>query len=290
MMVKSEMSVYDWEGARIGMTKLCFQRKAIISFLAFGGTIVAGLMALPTAGADDTAPVLQPYVAPDQSASAGLPAGWQVTKAEHGVIQVSGPHGEQIGLGEGIFVKNGPLGAAVSPPIKASMPAQATLGQKYMMLWRQATAADGEPVPQIKILSARRIPINNAIGECAVVLGSMTSRRGAEKFETQICSLRPDSGGVFKLVWNHATIPDALAKQERATVEAVLHSYRPSQETLKLIMQPLTPVMPSPPSGVRGAGGGGNYWGQIGADHAAECMDLGVIREEPIEHQPSYCH
>jgi hypothetical protein len=253
------------------------------------GLIAGAGMTHPAAAADDSTPALQPYTAPDQSASAGLPSGWQVTKAEHGVIQMSGPHGEQIGLGEGIFVRNAPFGTTVNPPVKASMPAQASLGQKFTMLWQVAAAAAGE-VPQIKILSARRIPIPSAIGECGVVLGSMTSRRGAQKFETQICSLRPDSGGVFKLVWNHATIPDALASQERATVEAVLHSYRPSQETLKLIMQPLTPVMPSPPSGVRGAGAGGDYWGQIGADHAAECMDLGVLREEPIWHQPPYCH
>jgi hypothetical protein len=43
---------------------------------------------------------------------------------------------------------------------------------------------------------------------------------------------------------------------------------------------PGAPTMPS----------GGNYWGQIGADHSAECMDLCVIREEPLRQQPSYCH
>jgi hypothetical protein len=245
-----------------------------------------------TAAAEEATPALQPYTAPDQSATAGLPSGWQVTRAEHGVIQISGPRGEEVGLGEGIFVKNGPQGAAVSPPVKASMPAQATLAQKYMMLWQQAAAAGGEPAPQMKVLSARRIPVNAALGECGVVLGSATTSRGPVKFETQFCSLRPDAGGIFKLVWNHATIPDALAKQERSTAEAVLHSYRPSRETLKLIMQPLIAAMPSPAprAGMVGGGAGVDYWGMIGADHAAECMDLGVIREEPIWHQPSYCH
>src|SRR5262249_53326016 len=42
---------------------------------------------------------LKPYTAPDQSASAGVPSGWQVTKGEQTVIQMTGPQGEAIFLG-----------------------------------------------------------------------------------------------------------------------------------------------------------------------------------------------
>ena len=42
---------------------------------------------------------LQPYTAPDQSVSAGVPSGWKVTKGEQTVVQMTGPQGETIFLG-----------------------------------------------------------------------------------------------------------------------------------------------------------------------------------------------
>jgi len=78
--------------------------------------------------------------------------------------------------------------------------------------------------------------------------------------------------------------------QERATAEAVLASYKPSLASLKLILQPATPPM-APPSSGGGVGGGmspGEY-GERKADETANCMDEGVIREEPESRLPSYC-
>jgi hypothetical protein len=235
---------------------------------------------------------LRSYTAPDQSASAGVPAGWQVTKGRNGVIMMSGPQGELIGLGEGIFVRDGAARAHRSSDtrVRATMPYRASLAQKFAMLWQNASTDGGTPPPQVRVISSRPIQIAPAIGECGVFLGTMTTATGNSKFETQFCSLRPDSAGIFKLIWNHAQVPEALATQERATVEAVLHSYRPSRATLQLIMQPATQLRlpPGPSIGV-GSAMSSTYWGAIGADHSAECMDLGVIREEPEWRLPSYC-
>jgi hypothetical protein len=235
---------------------------------------------------------LRAYTAPDQSASASVPAGWRVTKGSNGVIMMSGPQGEQIGLGEGIYVRDSQThaGARSSVRIQATMPYRASLAQKFAMLWQQASAAAGTPAPQVNIVSSRPIQIAPAIGECGVFLGTMSTARGNAKFETQFCSLRPDFAGIFKLIWNHAQVPEALATQERATVEAVLHSYRPSRATLQLMMQPSTPQTPLPGTHVGVASGMSSaYWGAIGADHSAECMDLGVIREVPEWRLPPYC-
>ncbi|MES1199930.1 MAG: hypothetical protein ABUS57_00560 [Pseudomonadota bacterium] len=235
---------------------------------------------------------LRSYTAPDQSASASVPTGWQVTQARNGVIMMSGPHGEQIGLGEGIFVRDSAAQArrASNVQVRATMPYGASLAQKFAMLWQQASAANGMPAPQVSIISSRPIQIAPAIGECGVFLGTMTAATGTAKFETQFCSLRPDSAGIFKLIWNNAQVPEALATQERAIVEAVLHSYRPSRATLQLIMQPATPQAPPPgPNVAVGGGMSSAYWGAIGADHSAECMDLGVIREVPEWRLPPYC-
>ena len=67
----------------------------------------------PAASAPASSVSLQPYTAPDQSVTVGVPAGWKVTKGEYGVVQMSGPQGEAISLGNGLFVKNGP-----SSPVK----------------------------------------------------------------------------------------------------------------------------------------------------------------------------
>jgi hypothetical protein len=269
--------------------------RVLPALLLGAATCASGALAKSTsAAAAGPAPALTTYTASDQSASVGVPSGWHVTRGANGVIQMSGPQGEDVALGEGIFVQSGPVGAPVSAPMKFSMPAASKLGQKYMMLWKQAAAAAGQPDPQIKILSARHIPIASGIADCGVVMGSTVMKGQPQKFETQFCSLRPDSGGVYKLVWNHATLPDAQAASERATVEAVMHSYRPSATTIKLWIQPYTQPPPMPMGGAGMPMGGGGmspgYWGQIGADHSAECMDLGVIREEPEWRLPSYCN
>jgi len=245
----------------------------------------------PQAAAGATAAQLTPYTAPDQSATAGVPPGWKVTKGLNGVIQMSGPQGESISLGNGLFVRNGAFqaGQQAKGLISMSMPYQATLNQKYVMLWQQAAATSGQPQPQVNIISATPIPFAKTIAECAIYLGTMTTAQGSSKFESRFCSLPLDSGGIFKLFWMNANIPAALATQERATAEAVLASYKVAPATLKLLFKPLTPIMPAVPPGGRG-GGSSTLYGEKMADQTATCMDEGVIREEPAWKLPSYCH
>jgi hypothetical protein len=239
---------------------------------------------------------LQTYTAPDQSASVGVPSGWKVTKAANGVIQMSGTRGESISLGNGLFVRNAVFeaGQKANGLIGMSMPYQATLNQKYVMLWQQAAATSGQPQPEVNIISATPIPLAKNIAECSVFLGTMTTPQGSSKFESRFCSLPLDSGGIFKLFWCNASIPASLAAQERSTAEAVLSSYKLAPATLKLLLQPLTPVMPAMPAGggggVSGGGGSSAAYGEQMADETATCMDEGVIREEPERLLPSYCH
>ena len=236
---------------------------------------------------------LQPYTAPDQSASVGVPSGWKVTKGSHGVIQMSGPQGEQISLGNGVFVRDGAFQVGQRPNglISMSMPYAAPLNQKYVMLWQQAAAAAGQQ-PRVRLISATPIPLAKNIAECAVYLGASTTAEGTDDFESRFCSLPPDPNGIFKLFWMNASVPAALAHQERATAEAVLSSYKLAPATLKLLFKPLTQALP-PPSALGGGGGGGMssaMYGERMEDQTSTCMDEGVIREEPERKLPSYCH
>jgi len=235
---------------------------------------------------------LTPYTAPDNSATVGVPAGWKVTKGLNAVIQMSGPQGESISLGNGLFVRNGPfqLGHKLTGTVSLSMPFQATLSQKYSMIWQEAAVEAGQGQPQINIISATPIGIGKSVAECGVFLGSMTGPQGGMKFESRFCSLPLDSAGVFKLFWESASIPDKLAAQERATAEAVMASYHISPASLKLLFQPLTPPMPPPGRAGSSAGESSAMYAARMANQTSTCMDLGVIREEPDWKLPSYCH
>jgi len=267
------------------------------AFRLFSAITICGLVSLfalahaesqnaaqPAAGA--AAAKLTPYTPPDKSASVGVPPGWKVTKGADVVIQMSGPQGESISLGNGVYVRNGAFQAGQQGAglISMSMPYQSTLNQKYVMLWQQAAAISNQPQPQVNIISATPIPIAKTLAECAVYLGTKTTPQGTSNFESRFCSLPLDSGGIFKLFWMNADIPEPLAVQERATAEAVFASYKIAPERLKLLFQPLTPVVRVPPSS-----GGGMPVAPM-ADHTAECMDLSVIREIPDWRLPSYCH
>jgi hypothetical protein len=234
---------------------------------------------------------LTPYTAPDQSASVGVPSGWKVSKGANGVIQMSGPQGEAISLGNAVYVRNGAFqaGQKASGAISMSMPYQATLNQKYVMLWQQAAATNGQPAPQVSIISATPIPIAPSFAQCAIYLGTRTNAQGSFKFESRFCSLPLDPGGTFKLFWMNADIPTALGAQERATAEAVMTSYKLAPATVKALFTPLTPIVWAlPPGGA--AGMSSTQYGQLMTDHSAECMDLSVIREVPENRLPRYCH
>ena len=272
--------------------------RAISAMAVLGLVLVSVVVLTPSRAAGQAAssapaPQLTPYTAPDQSASVGVPSGWKVTKGLNGVIQMSGPQGESISLGNGVFVHNGAFqaGQKATGLISMSMPYTATLNQKYVMIWQQAAATSGQPAPKVNFVSATPIPLAKNIAECAVYLGTMTTPQGTNNFESRFCSLPPDPNGIFKLFWMNASIPAALAAQERATAEAVLASYKLAPATLKLLFQPLTQAMPAPTPGVSGGGAMSSaLYGERMADETSTCMDEGVIREEPERDLPSYCH
>ena len=100
---------------------------------------------------------LQTYTASDQSASVGVPAGWKVYGAAQTNIELTGPQGEVVNLGEGIIAHNGTfqLGQTGPDGSNMSMPYSAKLTDKLTMVFQQRAALNGNPAPQIKFLYAR---------------------------------------------------------------------------------------------------------------------------------------
>jgi hypothetical protein len=270
-----------------------------LKFAALAAGIIAGASlatAQQAAPAPQQAPPapsipLQTYTASDTSATVGVPAGWKVTKAEYGIIQMSGPNGEAISLGNVLFVRNGAYqpGQKTSGLIAMTLPNQATITQKAEAVWKMGIAASGDPTARVSLISATPIPLGN-IAQCGIFLGSQTGAKGAVNWEMRFCSMPMDTNGIFKLFWLNASLPTSVAAQERATAEAVLSSYRPSQATLMALLKPETP--PLPPAGAVGPGGApmsSTLYGEQQAQQTFNCMDEGVIREEPEWQLPPYC-
>ena len=244
--------------------------------------------------AASSAPALTPYSAPDGSAQAGVPPGWNVTKGGETLVQMSGPNGETISLGLTFVVQNAPfqLGQKGANGIDLSMPNSATLDQKFTMLEQWAASLKNSGDPGVKIASSTPIPLSIPNIQCGRITGSVNSPTGPQAFGLLMCSLPVDTGGTYKVMFKLAQAPPAIAAQEKALAGAVFASYRVSPAQLKLKFAPHFAPPPPPPNPGLGAGGGMTQQTinmMRGADISSTCMDLGVIREEPDWQLPREC-
>lgn len=252
-----------------------------------GATLLTGAMGqAPTQGA----PSLKPYSAPDQSAQAGVPSGWNVTKGAETVIIMTGPSGETITLGLTFVVKNAPfqLGQQPGNGIDLSMPNSASLDQKFTMLEQWGASMNNKPDPQVKIASSTpiQVPIPNL--QCGRLSGTFTSMTGPVAFGMVMCSLPVDTGGTYKVMFKMAQAPPNVAAQEKALAGAVFASYKIAPGMLQRKIAPhFAPPPPPMPSGPSVGGGGGIP--AIPDSTNSECFDLVVIRETPKYQLPRKC-
>ncbi len=267
--------------------------------LATAATLSAAGQA-PQGNSGAATPALQPYTAPDQSAQAGVPPGWKVVKGGQTVIQMTGPNGEAISLGQTFVVQNAPfqLGQQSSNGVDLSMPNSASLADKFTMLEQWGASLAGAGDPQMKIASNTPIQLSIPNVQCGRMTGTMNSKNGPVAFGLLICSLPVDVGGAYKLMFKLAQAPPNIASQEAALAGAVFASYRIPQAQLQAKFAPHN--SPPPPPMAMPAGGG-NASAAAAATNAAtlnmmrggqvsaDCMDLGVIREEPNWQLPQEC-
>lgn len=282
---------------------LILARKSLLFVAATVGPV---LFLSPTAGCQSTKPSapaaspaapavpLQPYTASDQSASAGVPSGWQVTKGADTVIQMSGPQGAAVSLGNTAVAQNGPYqpGQTGSNGVDLSMPYTATLAQKLTMMLEHSAAAAGKPAPQLTINSSTPLPLPATVGQCGRFVGDMTTPQGAMKLLAVFCSLPLDSGGRYKNIMLLAQAPVAVAAQVAPTAQTIFQSYRIPATWLQTKLAPFTP--PAPPPGMTAAAAAAminrsTALSMAGADNSANCFDLSVLRETPQYELPRSC-
>jgi hypothetical protein len=246
-----------------------------------------------TATTSQIAP-LQAYTAQDGSASARIPSGWQVTRQGQTVIDLAGPQGESISLGNTFIAGNAPYRAGKVAGVDLNLPYQDTLPQKFVLILQHTAGLAGKPVPQITIGSATPVQLPPSFGQCGRFLGSVggTSDAGPANFEGVMCSLPIDAGGTYKNIFIYGQLPASLASRERTTVEAVMASYTmpPSWLARKLGPNIAPPALPAATVGGSPARPpAAPSLSPPAADHSAECFDLIVLRETPTNQLPAYC-
>lgn len=236
-----------------------------------------------------SAPTLKTYTAPDQSAQAGVPPGWNVSKGAETVIVMTGPNDETISLGNTFVVKNASFQAGQKPGngIDIDIPNSASLGEKLTDIMRNGAAMSGAPDPQTRIASTTPIPLQGV--QCGRLSGTFTGKTGPLAFGAVVCSLPVDVGGTYKVMMIMAQAPPNVAAQEKALAGAVFASYRIAPAMLQKKLAPH--FTPPPPSAMPrpGAGGIGSIMPSPNDPVQNGCFDLVVIRETPNYQLPRKC-
>jgi hypothetical protein len=257
---------------------------------------------------------LTPYTAPDQSASAGVPAGWKVTKSGGTAIIMSGPQGETVGLGSTVIAHNGAFQPGQKGPAPAafSMPYSASLAQKLTAIEQQGAAFAGQPNPQVVIATSTPLQAPQALGQCGKLVFSFNGKTAQGqvaplKALAFFCSLPPDQAGLFKNIMIVAQAPVATAAQSAPTALAIFASYKIPPAWLQKLIAPVLPPQAaaaiagqarqaSGSSGMTAAQGtraanvinGETNRAAAGATQSANCFDANE-RETPTVFLPQSC-
>jgi hypothetical protein len=228
---------------------------------------------------------LQPYTAQDQSVSAGVPSGWKVSGAAGGSINLTGPQGETIELGDVFLAHEGAfqLGQRGPSPALMNMPSSAKLTDKLTMFIQQQEALNGSPAAQVKFIYAAPLQSLPAGVQCGVFVIAISGIAKPADGMGVFCSLPDDSAQLFKIVLLMGTAPTAIASQTVPTVAAVYKSYKVAPGWVQRMLSPYTP----PPSASPGPGAGSAAETQMFLnamanqqaviDHGFTCADAGII-------------
>jgi hypothetical protein len=240
---------------------------------------------------------LQPYTSQDQSVSAGVPSGWNVTSAAGGSINMAGPQGETINFGDVFLAHNGPfqLGQKGPGPALMSMPSSAKLTDKLTMFIQQQESLTGSPAAQVKFLYAAPLQSLPAGVQCGVFVIDISGIAKPAKGMGIFCSLPPDSAQLFKIALVMGTAPSAIAVQTEPTVAAVYKSYKIAPGWLQKMLSPYTqPAAASPGQMADQTAAIRMYQNamanqQQAIDHGFRCADAGILGNGSNMETPREC-
>jgi hypothetical protein len=168
----------------------------------------------------------------DQSASLGIPAGWQVTSVGGGQIMASGPNGEQISLG-GIFqnirdprVPSSPY----APPVSARQLVAANNGDLFtawVSVVNQTRQSRGLPPATFTLTSSTPLKPNPYQSSAVQVIFTVDLKdgKGLRKGSASLGSLTRPGAQLWGLSVSTSNLPATVADAEAPLMTAILGTY-----------------------------------------------------------------
>ncbi|MFY9746412.1 MAG: hypothetical protein WAK25_09015, partial [Acidobacteriaceae bacterium] len=218
------------------------------------------------------------YTATDGSASALLPAGWQVVAGSEGLIKMTGSqNGEVAILGRVMGAHNAPYNASQNGANNTgmSMPYASTFEDKVAMIYDRLVVVNGATVPQGSVTSVTPIPVGRAIGQCARFTGAITATTGNFSAAGILCVGSLENAGDFKNILWIVQVPASEAATLPQLAQQLITSYNAPIATLQVLLKPWDQIAGRPVV-LMDAGD-------------SQCFELAVIHLTPSAQLPRAC-
>jgi hypothetical protein len=245
-----EAGLVSDDAARFGSTVNPMLNR-LLSVWQPGGTAPSSDSAAPSSGsapssygsAESTRPApaaaLRQYTLPDRSASVGVPDGWRVDpESSGGTIGLKGPNGEWAGLAltrsavDPTNQRRRQLyrgGIRDNTSGKIVYPYNVNLAKAFPEILQQYLRLNGQRAAKLQIANAKQVP--GARGQrCVHVTGHYEpDGKGMHEMNTLLCATAPSQYGDYMVMFYQTLLPIAVADRERATMGAVMSSFRVNQ-------------------------------------------------------------
>jgi hypothetical protein len=187
---------------------------------------------------------LHTVTAQDNSASIGIPDGWQLDpNSASGALNLIGPNGEQV-----VFGANKPAVDPYNPKQVQAVrygvyngsgtmlyPYHPDLGKAYpelLQAWRRANN-----LPPAK-LEVDKIEPMQGPGNCVLVTGHIDANgQGMKKLVDDMCQSPQAEWGAYTITRNFNIMPDAESERGQSTVMAMIPTYKVNQQVMNQQMQ-----------------------------------------------------
>ena len=206
---------------------------------AASGSMSGGQSASTGSGHSGSSARLHTVTASDNSASIGIPDGWQLDpNSASGTMIVHGPNGEQVVWGAmksvvdpnnpqqvqavryGIYKGTVTILSAYHPDLIKSYP-------EMLQLWRRSNN-----MPPAK-LQVDEITPTQGPGTCVHVKGHIDpDGQGMKALNDVMCESQPAQWGAFSILRNFGIMTDAQAAQEQNTIIAMAQSLKVNQQVM----------------------------------------------------------
>jgi hypothetical protein len=204
----------------------------------------AGTPGTAKAGTSSPAASLHEAVLQDNSASVGLPEGWNVTpQSGGGTIIAEGPNGETALLGFPLLAMN-----SSDPRVQRTMAFAQGAGRNtsyanalyypyggdpartFVDLFQLLRRHRGMPAADFQVATAEPMP-SGGMSRCSHLTGHVDAQdgKGMKEFNTVFCVGPLSPMGQFMGLAYHVAVPVKFADRERATMGAILASLRINQ-------------------------------------------------------------